>query len=190
MSFLLSLLLTAATAAPALPAEFPRVLIHNFNTQPPMSAEQIESLAKRDLIILSPIFRKDYADIAAIRRRNPSIIILHYAITFGVSYDQRNVLSNDEEVKYLADPGCYLVSAPVGKLQAPIKPEDNRLALAGGISSPFDAVYPPLLLCERELITVVKVEAGAVQVLRGRCATRATAHPAGALLKRVSQPKW
>ena len=81
-----------ALAAACFAAEetgFPRILIHNFNVRPPMSAEQIQALARRDLIILAPIFRKDYRDIAAIRKLNPKIVILQYALTYQVAYGSR-----------------------------------------------------------------------------------------------------
>jgi hypothetical protein len=179
---------TELTAEPA-STEYPQILIHNFVQRPPMPRAQIEALAKRDLVILSPIFRHDYDDIAAIRRLNPAVKILQYALTYQVAFDDRAMLSNEEEAVFYKDyPEAWLVTAPLARLARPVTASETSLALSSPLPPSTGKAGLPLLLCDGELMRAVKLEGTQVEVLRGRCGTAACEHSLGAELVRVSQP--
>jgi hypothetical protein len=168
---------------------FPRILIHNFNVRPPMSAEQIQALARRDLIVLAPIFRKDYQDIAAIRKLNPKIVILQYALTYQVAYDDRGQLSNDEEVNLFRDhPESWLVSGTLATIAKPVDPAARHVVLSKPIPPSFAKRFLPLLLCQAELMRVERIEGKEIEVLRGVLGTSMQPHPAGAPVVVVNQP--
>ncbi len=176
-------------SASAEEAEYPRILIHNFQERPPMPRKQIEALARRDLVILSPIFRHDYADIAAIRKLNPKVTVLQYALTFQVAVDDRAQLSNDDEAALFAPHAeAWLSTAPVAVLERAVEPQETSLVLSAPLAKPRARGFLPLLLCGSELMRVTALEGTRVTVLRGGCGTAAGAHAAGTPVARVTQP--
>lgn len=180
----------AASTRPAEPG-YPRLLIHNFGIKPPMSEEQIEALARRDLIVLAPIFRKDYDDVAAIRKINPRIRILAYAMTFQAAFDEAAWLSNEDEAALFRPSGdSWLVGPPVARLAGPAAAKDDVLTLRAADATPAAGGDLPVLLCGDELLRVTKVGPDRVTVVRGHCGTTARDHPAGAPVTRVMQPPW
>ncbi|MCL5743020.1 MAG: putative glycoside hydrolase family 15 protein [Acidobacteria bacterium] len=168
---------------------FPRILIHNFRLRPPMPPGQIRALAGRDLVILSPIFRNDYQDIAEIRRLNPKIVILQYALTYQVAWDDNAPLGNEEEAAIFRDsPESWLTTASVAVVAKPVAPGDRRIALSKSLPAAFTRRFLPVILCGAELMRVEHMEGNEVQVLRGVLGTARQGHAAGAPVAIVTQP--
>jgi hypothetical protein len=182
------LLLCGIHAAAGEPG-FPRILIHNFNVRPPMPAAQVRALAQRNLIILAPVFRRDYRDIAEIRRLNPNVVILQYALTCQVAGDERASLSDDEEVALFRNhPESWLATAPIAAMAKPVDSADRRIVLSKAVPEALARRFPPLLLCGRELMRVERIDGNEADVVRGVLGTARESHAAGARVAVVTQP--